>query len=54
MAADRLHEFAAAVKALATDESLSHEDLRKGLCVLDDPVLHPPAIELHMIAKGLM
>jgi TnpA family transposase len=42
-AADQLHEFAAAVKALATDESLSHEDLRKELCVLADQVLHPVA-----------
>jgi hypothetical protein len=42
-AADQLHEFAAAVKALATDESLSHEDLRKELCVLADLVLHPAA-----------
>lgn len=43
-AADQLHEFAAAVKALATDESLSHEDLRKELCVLAGHVLHPSAL----------
>jgi hypothetical protein len=42
-AANQLHEFAAAVKALATDESLSHEDLRKELCVLAGHVLHPSA-----------
>ncbi|AUT66534.1 Tn3 family transposase [Paraburkholderia terrae] len=40
-AADQLHEFAVAVKALATDDSLSHENLRKELCVLADQVLQP-------------
>jgi hypothetical protein len=41
--ADQFHEFAAAVEALAADESLSHEDLRKVLCVLAGHVLHPSA-----------
>ncbi|WP_176072339.1 Tn3 family transposase [Paraburkholderia mimosarum] len=40
-AADQLREFALAVKALATDESLSREDLGKKLCVLADQVLQP-------------
>lgn len=44
-AADQLREFALAVRVLATDESLSREDLGRELCVLADQVLqpHPPS-----------
>ncbi|MEQ5844410.1 MULTISPECIES: Tn3 family transposase [Paraburkholderia] len=42
-AVDQLQEFALAVKALANDGSLSHEELRNELCILADQVLQPHA-----------